>query len=336
MGKKEKIILEELNLWHNNGLVEDELYEKLSSMYVIKSWNFVAIMKWVLIFGSILLGIGLISFITLIFHSRVFVVLVLTVLTLLGYYLGFFLSNRKNKNYYPKTGNAILVIASLTLCGDLFTIGDGFSIGDNHWTILLLITCIIYFLIAYLKKNELLLIMALLALATWFGMESGYVSGWGAYFLGLNYPLRFAIVSPFVILIGVLHKNVKFLELSSFVRIYYSIGLLYLNLSLWMLSIFGNYGNMYFWHKATHTELLLLVFVWLLVDGVIFFIGTRFDDRMFVGYAVVFSAINLYTRYFEYFWNEMHKSLFFILLGIFTLGAGFYVEKKLRSGSHFQ
>ena len=36
---------------------------------------------------------------------------------------------------------------------------------------------------------------------------------------------------------------------------------------------------------------------------------------MLRGYGAVFLAINVYTRFFENFWNAMNKGLFFLILG---------------------
>jgi hypothetical protein len=38
----------------------------------------------------------------------------------------------------------------------------------------------------------------------------------------------------------------------------------------------------------------------------------------------------MYTRYFEYFWNSMHKALFFALLGISFWLIGSKAEKYWR------
>ncbi len=53
----------------------------------------------------------------------------------------------------------------------------------------------IYYLcdIRSLVSIELVWIFALLSLGSWFGAETGYVSGWGAYYLGMNYPMRFVL-----------------------------------------------------------------------------------------------------------------------------------------------
>jgi hypothetical protein len=42
--------------------------------------------------------------------------------------------------------------------------------------------------------------------------------------------------------------------------------------------------------------------------------GLRHDNEITKGFGVTFLGINLYTRFFELFWNNVHKAIFFALL----------------------
>ena len=44
--------------------------------------------------------------------------------------------------------------------------------------------------------------------------------------------------------------------------------------------------------------------------------GLRHDDGASRGFGLVFLFINLYTKYFEYFWDASHKAIFFFLLAV--------------------
>lgn len=80
------------------------------------------------------------------------------------------------------------------------------------------------------------------------------------------------------------------------------------------MSIFGNYGDMEKWVQAKQIEL----FHWSLLFGVASIVsiyhGIKFDDGMTRSFGLTFLFINLYTRLFEYFWNTLHKAIFFTLL----------------------
>jgi uncharacterized membrane protein len=332
MSLKSKVVLKELNGWLEKNLIDNELFTRLSALYPQESWDFRLIIKWALVIGAVLLGIGIILLVSLLFNSIGFIVLVLTALSAGLYVPGFLLGGKNARRSLPRTGNALVAVACLVFGADIFTIAkwlqDMSVISGDHWSILLLVISIIYFLIAYLNRNPVVLVLAFLGLATWFGSESAYASGWGSYFFGMNYPLRFALVSPLVILAGYAQK--KFIPDMNrgFVKIHYVMGLLYTNMALWILSIFGA-RNEWDWTQ-NHAELFLFSLLWGAFSVATFILGSRFRNRAFTGFAVVFLLINLYTRFFEYFWNDWDKSVFFIVLGALSLGIGIFFERWTR------
>ena len=69
MGKKDEIILKEIEKWHKQDIIEEVLYKRLSSMYIENKWDFTTIIKWTLIIGAIMISIGLISFFSTVIPS---------------------------------------------------------------------------------------------------------------------------------------------------------------------------------------------------------------------------------------------------------------------------
>ena len=63
-------------------------------------------------------------------------------------------------------------------------------------------------------------------------------------------------------------------------------------------------------------------------------IGLKRDDAMLRGFGLAFLAINLYTRFFEFFWDAMPKTIFFLLLGISLWLLGRHAERIWRLGHH--
>lgn len=53
---------------------------------------------------------------------------------------------------------------------------------------------------------------------------------------------------------------------------------------------------------------------------------------MLRGFGLTFTAINLYTRFFEFFWNGMHKVLFFLILAVSLAVIGRYAERIWHAG----
>jgi hypothetical protein len=162
-------------------------------------------------------------------------------------------------------------------------------------------------------------------LGGWIGAETGYVSGWGAYYLGMNYPLRFVLFGIVLIAAGLALPKWK--RRREFSRSTLGMGLLYLFIALWIMSIFGNYGDLYEWRDARHIEL----FHWSLTFGAAaicaIYFGIRKEDAMLRGFGITFLMINLYTRFFEYFWNGLHKAAFFAVLAASFWYIGSRAEK---------
>ncbi|VAW69359.1 hypothetical protein MNBD_GAMMA10-1213, partial [hydrothermal vent metagenome] len=195
-----------------------------------------------------------------------------------------------------------------------------------HFSLLLLLASIIYAILGLWFPSKLVWIFALLSMGSWFGAETGYASGWGAYYLGMNYPMRFVLFG------GVLIAASAFIfryweKRTDFLAPTRAIGLLYLFIALWIMSIFGNYGDPEIWAGVRQAGL----FYWSLLFGaasiVSIYHGIKYDDAMTRGFGITFIFINLYTRFFEYFWDGTHKAIFFGLLAISFWYLGSRAEK---------
>jgi hypothetical protein len=146
------------------------------------------------------------------------------------------------------------------------------------------------------------------------------------YFLGMNYPLRFVIFGAALTTLGIAGKHSlvaataasarfkdRLLSMSPQTTV---IGLLNLFIALWIMSIFGNYGDMMHWEKVRQYELLHWTVLFGTVAVAAIWYGLRYDDGVFRGFGLTFLFINLYTRFFEYFWDSIHKAAFFTILAL--------------------
>jgi len=330
-----KVLRTELKKWLDEGLIDPTLYETLDRRYPAPGkWNLRVVIRWALIVGAGSLGVGLISLITVILDSLAFLAFLFSAGAVAFFGFGLVLL-RAAKRSLPKTGNALIVVACLLLAADVFTLAKLLLPAGDHWSLLVLFVGLAYLALAYAFRNPTVLVMALIAVASWFGAESGYASGWGAYYLGMNYPLRFAVASPLVLLVGYLHQRFLPGRFEGFVKVYFALGLLYLSLSLWILSIFGTSELPLIANGDSHGVLAAFSLLWLGVSVGCFVLGSRFDNRMFRGFGLTFVILNLYTRYYEYFWNSLDKWVFFIVLGLVTLGVGMGLERwqKARARS---
>lgn len=226
------------------------------------------------------------------------------------------------KNPHRVYGNeAIMFLGVLGIAGSVYQLGMTFDTGSGYFPPLLLLSFVIYGVLGFVLRSNLIWLFALFSIGGWFGAETGYRSGWGAYYLGMNFPLRFVLFGAVLtaIALGVEHvKQFNFLRRSTLV-----VGLLYLFCALWILSIWGNSER---WYDRSHTELFLwsLVFGGVAIGAIVH--GLRFENVLTRGFGIVFLFINLYTKFFEHFWEGMYKAVFFAVLAVSFWLIGHYAE----------
>lgn len=211
------------------------------------------------------------------------------------------------------TNEAVLFLGVLSTAASIAWLGKTLDNGGGHFSLLLGLAALTYGVIALTLDSILIWIFALFSLGSWLGAETGYVSGWGAYWLGLNYPARFSLYGAFLTALS--RQMGRYGRFAPFRRGTLSVGLLFLFVSLWIMSIFGNYGDINVWHKVRQAELFHWSVIFAAAAGISLWLGIRRDDAMLRGYGLTFLGINLYTRFFETFWNSMDKGLFFLILG---------------------
>jgi len=234
----------------------------------------------------------------------------LAMLAALIYAVGIRLRRRNPKLVF--SSEAILFLGVLATAAAVFQFGAATLSQSEHFSLLILLACLIYGVLGVVFGSNLIWLFALLSFGSWLGAETGYVSGWGAYFLGMNYPARFSVFGLFLTIAAAFLKTKPlFVPFDVVTR---TMGLLYLFVSLWILSIFGNVGDEDAWARATHLQLLPWCGLFALVALGAIGHGLRNDDPLSRGFGLTFLFINLYTRFFEYFWDSMSKAIFFAVL----------------------
>lgn len=209
---------------------------------------------------------------------------------------------------------AIFFLGVLATAGAISQLGIALDTGSGHFSLMLLLSFLVYAALGLLLESNLIWVFALASLGSWMGTETGYMSGWGAYYLGMNYPLRFVVFG------GLLTACALSLETHAigqrFFRSTLVMGLLYLFIALWIMSIFGNYGDLPAWGRVKQIELFHWSILFAAVAGWAIYYGLRHDNDITKGFGLTFLGINLYTRFFELFWDNLHKAVFFALLAL--------------------
>ncbi len=289
----------------------------------------VAIVCIVISVGAALADQALMEMLAAIFNAPYAVkCLSLSALSGLLYWFGF----RRRRSHPAKvySNEAILFLAVLATAGAVYQLGRAMDNGSGHFSVLLLLSFLIYAAIGFFCDSNLVWLFALVSLGGWMGTETGYESGWGAYYLGMNYPLRFVAFGAALTGAGLLSGYTRLF--APFSRATLAMGLLYLFIALWIMSIFGNYGDMESWRAVKQYELFGWSVLFGLAAAAAIYHGLRYDDAMTKGFGLTFLFINLYTRFFEYFWDGLHKAIFFGLLALSFWLLGSRAEKIWRLG----
>jgi hypothetical protein len=329
-----KFLASALSHWRDSGALDPETSTRLLSDISVEPFDWKRLAKysfWVAIaciiiaVGSVLADRILLDLIERIFNaSAVLKCVACSAAAAALYYFGFLRRRLHPTNIF--SNEAILFLGVLATAGAVYQFGSAIDTGSGHFSVLLLLSFFIYALIGYFGRSALVWIFAIASFGAWMGTETGYASGWGAYYLGMNYPLRFVVLGA--LLTGV----ALFLQGWFFERVTLIMGLLYLFIALWILSIFGNYGDMTSWSSVKQYELLPYGILFGAAAYAAIWHGLRFDNGVTKGFGLTFLFINLYTRYFEFFWDSIHKAIFFALLAISFWFIGSRAEKIWRLG----
>lgn len=331
--KKAKIVKSAIEAWIEEKVVSEDQGQMLLESYEVVGFDWKRLAKysfWVSIICIIISVVAIVTddflreLLTKLFNApEILKCLFIALIAALIYYYGI---KRKKKNPEKVFSNeAIFFLGVLATAGSITFLGRAIDTGSGHFSGLILLAAIIYGILGLWFPSKLVWIFALISIGSWLGTETGYMSGWGAYWLGMNYPLRFVLFGT--VLTASSFAFYWWQARKDFLRPTRAIGLLNLFIALWIMSIFGNYGDMHVWEKVKQIEL----FHWSLIFGLAaiasIYHGVKEDDGMTRGFGITFLFINLYTRFFEHFWNNTHKAIFFAILAVSFWYLGSRAEK---------
>lgn len=329
---KATVVQHALNEWQEANLLSNAQTETLRQTIHITPFDWRRLARYSFWFSIGCLGIAvsallmdqaLMELIELYFKAPAFAKGVsFTLLSALFYGVAITARARSPERHFRN--EALFFLGVLTTAIALYYLTQLFTPSENI-ALIFLVACLVYGGLGLALGSPLIWVFALLSLGSWLGAETGYVSGWGAYYLGMNYPLRFTLFGGALVLFALLSG--RFVPLFPFYRSTLVMGLLYLFISLWILSIFGNYGDMKSWLEVKQARLFLWSLLFALTGLAAIIYGLKTHDAITRGFGVVFLLINLYTRFFEYFWNPLHKAIFFAILGGSFWYLGNYAEK---------
>jgi len=198
----------------------------------------------------------------------------------------------------------------------------------TYYTTFLLLATISLLSLGVVMRSPVLWLGGLLAVTGWFGAAT---SGQGGVylFLGMNYPVRYVVFGGLLLGVALLLRKAGKLVFAR--QLTYIIALSVFFLALWAVTVFGNFNSLERWQHARQSQIIIYSGFLAIASGLSLYLGIRFRDTTARDFGVIFLLVNLYTRYFEYFWDTMNKGLFFLVLAI-TFGLlGRWLERKNKA-----
>ncbi len=339
VNRKEKEILQKaLQQWESNDLLPADKAAELKGSLVEKPFNWQAVAYYSFIFAVVSLLIAVLSIFadkalldlidSLISTSYVTKTFTFLLLSGLFFWLDLrYASANANKKYSKEVfaffGAIFLAIATGFLSFLLQM--------QERPGILIFLLSLAYFTIAIYRKKELFWFFGLIALMIGYGAVTYNLSKSNELFLGMNFPMRFAILGLIILGVTYFIKQTKTLQV--FREPTYFSGLIIFFISVWMLSIFGNHSSIDIWLDVKQYELWSYSILLLISSIVAIAIGIKKEDVLLKNMGITFIFLNLYTRYFEYFWDSMHKAVFFGIIAVSFWLVGKKAEKIWDKGN---
>jgi len=319
-----------LDEWEQEGRLTNEQAMKLKESIVIKQTDrrqvaqyffFIALFCILLAFGAIFINEKLLEKIKVYFSlTDVTIAIITAILSVLWFwYVG-----KKRDRVSAAAYELYMVLGGLSVLTSLIYFCKQLA-ADTTYTLFLSLSFIILALLSALFRSKALWIGAIAAFIGWFGTFSTSYST-DNLFLGMNYPMRYTAFGLMILQMAWLQRFVKPLFFT--LRITYTTGLILFFTGLWGVSIFGNYNTLVGWQQVRQIHVLAYSIVFGVAAALCFYLGIRYKDEQARDFGALFLLVNLYTRYFEYFWDSMNKGIFFLILAITFGFAGWWLERK--------
>jgi len=291
-------IVRELRSLVAQDLLRPSELEKIAERYPTDRWDLVALVRWFTILGAVSMGAGLCILAPKLVDVNLLIDVTLG-LAAVGLPVGGRYLTRTRS--LAKTGAALELLGAFALQGLVTALAIQHSTGSKNWPALVGVCAVLTLRMAYALGNRLILILALVNGFTFFGGETGYASDWGMDWNGLDYPTRFLGVG--LATLGLAFVHARFLKgpLQGFSRVYAHLGLLTVNLSLWVLAVsgFSNGHDLFEWN-GTDGQRLAFSIAWAAICIGSIVGGARYGFKLARGYGLTFLILDLFTFYFQF------------------------------------
>jgi len=312
-------LLRDIAVWQSDGLIPPATAAALRERYGLARFGLGQVMRYLGIAGLVFVICGFLGAVAAISESPVFGGALLLAVGAGFVAAGVYLS-RDRLGRYPWSSKVVLTLGVIAATGAVAILLYAAGVGESRiifaggWLVIPLFVAL-----AYRFRITFLLVLGLIEFFHWVG---SWTAMWGhsTYVFEVRDAQLMAAAAIGVIGIGVWHEQALEERTGRFFVAYESLGLVYLNMSLLILSIDSR-------DYAAGWIATLTAFA----AGQVL-LGARLRNSLMLGFGVTFLFIDGFTRFYEHFWNAWEKSVFFLTLGLLTFAAGAMCELAVRRG----
>jgi uncharacterized membrane protein len=311
-------LAEDVALWQADGLVPEEAARVLRERYDVAGVGLASVARTLGIIGALVAGFGILGALAATSGS-----LVLATVELVAVAAGFLRWGlrlaRDPRGRSPGSARALLAIGTFALAGAGAAAAGAADAGGGTALVLAGLASVpVALALAYRFRIGFLLVLGLLGLFHWIGSWHSMV-GRSTYAFEIQDPRLMAVAALGAVAVGLLHRRGKLPGPAGFDAAWLSLGLLYLDLSLLVLTVAERGASALGWIAAALAAALLQVLA-----------GAREKSALLLGFGVTAFGVNLFTRYYETFWDGWDKGIFLLLGGVLLMGFGAGCERLLR------
>ncbi len=308
--------------WGHRGLIDDELLATLKARYASDVTMGGVLLRWLAFIALFMLASSIMGVIGMALGDLAMYLapFIIGALSFAMWLKGAEVATDPQQRY-PMSGSVLVTVGLFGAFGALSTFYElsGYSNERFAMVVMMLLVGAAAFYTAYRYGLRWPLLLGVLLVFHGLGNMHGYW-GHGSYFMGISDERVTFAVGMVFILLGLWHERTLEEDLNGrevgFGQVYVVFGLLYANVSAWFLTL------------PRESLLPVLLFTGFCIAQII--VGARLHDGRFIGFGIVFLSINIYTRLFERFWDEISKGSFFALAGVIAIGVGIAFEMRAR------
>jgi uncharacterized membrane protein len=313
-------LLQDMNVWFADGIINETTLKVLQERYESQRFGWIGVVKYLGITGGLLAFFGIVGMITAMMESGALAAIVLGGVGGGITYWGMRLAS-DNRDRYGVSSKVVLTLGVVLWTSAIGILAGIMGIEEEGVLLLTgLISLPIGFFLAYRSRNQYLLIVVLLGLFHWIG---SWNEMWGrsTYAFSVQDPLVMSLAALAAIALGVYHERRLYPKTDRFYLAWESLGLLYLNMSLLILSIWS--------YQDTASTIWILVFTCATIIQLV--LGAAWQNGLFRGFGITFFVINLFTRYHEFFWDQLQLGQHLLVGGGLLVILGICTEWAVRS-----